>query len=183
MNKTLWLIFALLVSFSGWSSAKPLDIELTELHPLLQKSSDQLVFIDVRDPVEIMFTGFTDSVDANVPFRLVDRNTWNEKKSVFAMKLNTSFIQEIEMQLKDKGLSKDALIVTMCRSGSARGKPSAEYLRERGFSNARYLVNGFQGSPAEDGKHKGLRVVNGWQNSGLPWQKKASSIKIYRAQK
>lgn len=171
-------VFLLLVSAMG--NAESQGIELSELHNLIQTDPDKLLFIDVRDPVEIMFTGFTDTVDANVPFRLVDRTKWNNKKGVFSMPLNPSFVKEVEEQLKQKGLGKDALIVTMCRSGSARGKPSAEYLKRHGFSDARYLVNGFQGAAIKKGELKGLRVQNGWQNSGMPWQKKANPEKIYR---
>lgn len=61
-------------------------------------------------------------------------------------------------------------IITMCRSGSERGKPSADFLRENGFPNARYVVNGFQGSSVKEGEHTGMRTQNGWQNSNLPWE-------------
>ena len=53
-------------------------------------------------------------------------------------------------------------------------------LRENGFENARYVIHGFQGSATKDGKQKGLRIINGWQNSGLPWQAKPNPDKIYR---
>jgi rhodanese-related sulfurtransferase len=155
-------------------------IELKELDALLKSSSDQIIFIDVRDPVEIMFTGFTDAVDSNIPYQTVDRNTWNEKKGVFMMRVNPNFVADVEALLKQKGLSKDAQIVTMCRSGSARGKPSAEFLRENGFAGAQYLIHGFQGSSTKKGGHMGMRVKNGWQNSGMPWQKKPNPEKIYR---
>ena len=175
-----YLVCAFLVCSSSWSSAEPFGIQLKELDSLLNNSPDSLVFIDVRDPIEIMFTGFTDAVDSNIPYQFVDRSLWNEQKGVFMMNLNTNFVEQVKSLLIDKGLSKDARIVTMCRSGSARGKPSAEYLRAQGFSGARYLINGFQGSVTNEGEHKGLRVENGWQNSGLPWQQKPNPLKIYR---
>ena len=68
----------------------------------------------------------------------------------------------------------------MCRSGSSRGKPSAEYLLERGFTNVKYIDHGFQGSGAKEGKKKGMRIVNGWQNDGLPWSMTLNADKIYR---
>ena len=43
----------------------------------------------------------------------------------------------------------------MCRSGSERGKPSADFLREAGL-NAYYVVNGFQGSAIKEGEHAGF---------------------------
>lgn len=33
----------------------------------------QILLVDVRDPVEIMFTGFSDVVDINVPYMTVNR--------------------------------------------------------------------------------------------------------------
>ena len=73
---------------------------------------------------------------------------------------------------------KDALIVTMCRSGSERGKPSADYLLTQGFSNVKYIDHGFQGSAVKEGVMKGFRTINGWQNSKLPWSPKINAIKI-----
>lgn len=177
-----YLASVILVLFSAWAAADEsnIGIELKALDELLANSADEIIFIDVRDPVEIMFTGFTDAVDLNIPFRLVDRSRWNEKKGVFMMNLNPEFTKQVSALLETKGLNKDSVIVTMCRSGSARGKPSAEYLRKQGFTNARYLVNGFQGDASKEGKFKGLRVTNGWQNSGMDWQKKPNPLKIYK---
>jgi len=44
----------------------------------------------------------------------------------------------------------------------------------------KYVDNGFQGGSVKEGKYKGLRVKEGWQNSGLPWTFKANPEKIYR---
>jgi rhodanese-related sulfurtransferase len=171
-----------LALYSTWAvaSGEKYGVELKDLDALLKSSSEQMIFIDVRDPVEIMFTGFTDAVDSNIPYQTVDRTTWNEKKGVFMMRKNPNFVADVEALLKQKGLNKDAQIVTMCRSGSARGKPSAEFLRDNGFPGAQYLIHGFQGSSTKKGDHKGMRVKNGWQNSGMPWQKKPNPEKIYR---
>jgi hypothetical protein len=68
----------------------------------------------------------------------------------------------------------------MCRSGSERGEPSARYLRENGFPNARFVINGFQGDTIKEGEHAGFRLKNGWQNSGLPWSMRMDADKIYR---
>lgn len=175
-----YFIYVWLTVVSSTAMADRYGIELDELDELLKNSPDQIVFIDVRDPVEIMFTGFTDAVDKNIPFLLVDRSRWNDKKGVFMMELNPLFGSQVDTLLKEKGLTKTAQVITMCRSGSARGKPSAEFLREHGFSGARYLVNGFQGDSTKEAEHKGLRIENGWQNSGRPWQKKPNPMKIYR---
>src|SRR5690554_8188249 len=108
-----------------------------------------------------MFIGLTDAVDLNFPLEMVDRPRFNVEKQVFAMDLNENFVGEVDAALESKGLDRDSLIVTMCRSGSARGKPSADYLLEKGFTNVKYVDNGFQGSTAKEGEKKGMRVVNG----------------------
>lgn len=151
-----------------------------ETYNMVQEQGDEVLFIDVRDPVEIMFIGFTDAVDRNIPFKLADRTEFLDDKGRFAMNTNPNFTDDVENALKEKGLNKDSLIITMCRSGSSRGKPSAEYLLERGFTNVKYIDNGFQGGGAKDGEKKGMRIVSGWQNEGLPWSMNLNPKKIYR---
>lgn len=155
----------------GWTAEQTYEIKTQGDEPIL--------FIDVRDPVEIMFIGHTDVVDANIPFLLVDRYTVDENKGVFAMNLNPNFVDEVKQALKDRNLPEDTKVVTMCRSGNERGKPSAALLREAGL-NAYYVINGFQGSAVKSGEKAGMRVQNGWQNVGLPWQAKMNAEKTYR---
>lgn len=172
------------VLFSVFSTAalagEALSLTAVETHRMVQESADEMLFIDVRDPVEIMFVGFTDSVDRNIPFTLVDRHDFSDEDSRFAMNTNADFVAGVEAALQRKGLDKTALIVTMCRSGSARGKPSAEYLTRHGFSNVKYVAKGFQGDQSAEGAQEGRRVVNGWVNSGLPWSYDINPEKIYR---
>lgn len=165
---------------AGAQAEEALSITPEETLNMVQEQGDDVLFIDVRDPVEIMFIGFTDAVDRNIPFQMVDRTRFNEEKAVFAMDINENFVAQVDEALADKGLDRDALIITMCRSGSARGKPSADYLLERGFSNVKYVDHGFQGDSLKEGPQKGMRLKNGWQNSGLPWSTKANPEKIYR---
>ncbi|MFH1804897.1 MAG: rhodanese-like domain-containing protein [Pseudomonadota bacterium] len=146
----------------------------------LNQTDQSVLFIDVRDPVEIMFIGFTDAVDQNIPYLLVDRRKWDAENDRFWLYQNPDFATEVEAALAARGLGKDAMIITMCRSGSERGEPSARFLRENGFPNARYVIGGFQGDSLKEGDKKGMRIVNGWQNSGLPWQGKPNPDKIYR---
>lgn len=175
------LISAALLGTSTYALASEIEITPKATYELTQQHGSDLLFIDVRDPVEIMFIGFTDQVDQNIPYLMVNRNNWRDDQQRFEMQRNPNFVKEVEQALAAKGLDKDATIITMCRSGSERGLPSAEFLRENGFKNARYVVNGFQGGSVKEGVHKGFRVKNGWQNADLPWQSKANSNKIYRS--
>lgn len=178
--RNLFLAIALscLVSTPLWA----MGLTPEETYELKQTQGDQILFIDVRDPVEIMFIGSTDVVDANIPFMQVDRNDWDADNNRFRMSINPNFAAEVEALLEARGLDKNAQVITMCRSGSERGEPSAKYLQEQGFANAGYVVNGFQGGSAKEGPQSGMRVVNGWQNSGLPWGSRMNADKIYRGQ-
>ncbi|MBO1532006.1 sulfurtransferase [Psychrobacter sp. F1192] len=175
------IILSLLIMFGITSHATAKDalsVTPQAVWDMVQEDAEEMLFVDVRDPVEIMFVGFTDAVDINIPFRTVKRTQFNEEKAVFAMPLNPDFARDIEEALKAKGLDKNALVVTMCRSGSARGKPSADYLLSQGFTNVKYVDHGFQGDKIEDGEREGFRLKNGWQNSGLPWSSKINPSKI-----
>ncbi len=173
----LWLL--IVFGLSSYANAEDaLAVTPKEVWNLVQDDASQLLFVDVRDPIEIMFVGFTDAVDLNIPFKEVDRTQFNDEKAVFAMPSNPDFAADVEDALRAKGLDKDALVVTMCRSGSARGKPSADYLLSQGFTNVKYVDHGFQGSAVKQGAMKGFRIMNGWQNSKLPWSPKMNASKI-----
>lgn len=163
--------------------AVEIGITAQETYEKVQIEGDKMLFIDVRDPVEIMFVGFTDVVDANIPFLMVDRTQWNAERGVFKLYQNPDFADLVRLELAKRGLDANAEIITLCRSGSERGEPSAAYLRENGFPNARYVINGFQGSAIKDGPQAGFRLQNGWQNSGLPWSAKMNADKMFRVDK
>jgi len=115
-----------------------------------------------------------------VPFLMVDRSAWDERRGVYKLTQNPDFVRQIKAELEKRGLDMEAEVITLCRSGSERGEPSAAFLRANGFPNARYVINGFQGSAIKDGPQAGFRLVNGWQNSGLPWGMKMNPAKMYR---
>lgn len=142
--------------------------------------SKEVLFVDVRDPVEIMFTGFTDVVDINIPFLINNQKKWNDKKSVFAMEVNPNFESTIAQALVDRGLSKDAAVVLMCRSGGERGAPSAKALENKGYKKVYVVVDGFEGDAIKEGDKKNWRLVNGWKNSQLPWGYQLNKQKMYQ---
>ncbi len=129
----------------------------------------EILLVDVRDPIEIMFTGFADTVDVNVPYLVSNRQKWNDKKSVFAMEVNPDFEAAVARALAARNLGKDAPILLMCRSGGERGAPSAKMLEGKGYTQVYVVTDGFEGDTVKDGDKKNWRLVNGWKNSGLPW--------------
>lgn len=161
------------------ASAVELGISAKEAYEKVKQPGAKVLFIDVRDPVEIMFVGFTDLVHANIPYLIVDRTTWDDKRGNFKPNYNPNFVAEVKAELAKRGWGEDTEIITMCRSGSERGEPSADYLRDNGLVNTRYVINGFQGAAIKDGAQAGFRLLNGWQNSGLPWGNKMNKDKMY----
>lgn len=156
-----------------------LYVDSQEAYQMKQQQGDQVLFVDVRDPIEIMFTGFTDVVDANVPYMLANRSKWHKKKPVYAMEVNLDFEKGIEAALKKKGLTKDAPILLMCRSGGTRGAPSAKKLWGKGYKQVYVVTDGFEGGKIKKGEKKNWRLKNGWKNAGLPWSYKLNRDKMY----
>ena len=180
MRKILFV--ALISMFSSFALASnDYGISAQETYERVQNQSKEqpVLFIDVRDPVEIMFVGSTDVVDTNIPFLLVDRTQWDEDRGIFRLYPNKDFADQVKAELKKRNLPESTQIITMCRSGSERGKPSAEVLRKAGLENSYYVVNGFQGDAIKEGDQAGFRLKNGWQNSNLPWSRMGSE-KVYK---
>ena len=142
-------------------------------------AGERVLLIDVRDPIEVMFTGFSDTVDINIPYMLSNREKWNEKKSVFAMEVNPHFADEVEKALVARNLPKETPIVLMCRSGGERGAPSARALEGKGYTRVYVVTDGFEGEIQQEGERENWRLVNGWKNSGLPWSYKLNKDKLY----
>ncbi len=191
--KLINIIFVLiafgLLPMASFSSQEPSDpkkqtpwklyVDSKEAYEMKQKMGDKVLFIDVRDPIEIMFTGFTDMVDINIPFKISNKNSWHSKKPVFAMETNPDFEKAIASTLVDRGLTKDTPIILMCRSGGTRGAPSAKQLWGKGYSKVYVVTDGFEGGKLKQGEKKNWRLVNGWKNSGLPWSYKLNKEKMY----
>ncbi len=156
-----------------------LYVDSKEAYEMKQKLGDKVLFVDVRDPLEIMFTGYTDSIDVNIPYKLANRTKWNTKKPVFLMELNPAFEKQLLAALEERGLTKDDPVVLMCRSGGTRGAPSANMLWNKGYKQVYVVTDGFEGGSIKSGERKNWRLKNGWKNSELPWSYKLNKEKIY----
>lgn len=171
------------------AAAKPTDpekqtpwnlyVDSQEAYDLKMKLGDKVLFVDVRDPAEIQFTGFTDVADVNVPFKRINAKKWNSKKSFLQMEINADYAADLEKALVNKNLTKDDAVIIMCRSGGTRGAPAANVLYDKGFKKVYVVTDGFEGGSLKDGDKKGWRLKNGWKNSGLPWSYKLNIEKMY----
>lgn len=140
----------------------------TEAYEHVIKHGNQTLFIDVRDPIEVNFIGMPTVADANIPLKFADTSKWHMKKKQFGMRSNKNFVADVDKRLNDKGLTKSNVVILMCRSGP-RGAAGVNLLAKAGFTNVYNLIEGFEGVSIAEGPDKGQRTVNGWKNSGLPW--------------
>ena len=138
----------------------------------MMQQNDAAILVDVRDPIEIKFTGFATPTRIHVPWMVADASIWSDKQGGWAMVKNPNFVQQVTEKLKQLGATADTPIIMMCRSGSTRSAPAVNVLAEQGYKNVWTVVDGFEGSKLKEGDSKGVRAVNGWRNSGLPWSYK-----------
>ena len=145
-----------------------LYVTAAEAYELLQEN-ERAVLIDVRDPIEIKFTGFAEPTDIHVPWVLADRNSFDEDAKTWPVERNPDFEAQVKARLDALNVAEDDPIIVMCRSGATRSAPGADVIAEMGFSRVYSVDDGFEGSTLSEGDSQGVRAVNGWRNSGLPW--------------
>lgn len=146
------------------SKTTPLGLYLSPsaAHQAMMQDPD-ILFVDVRDPIEIMFVGHPAGLDKIIPINLATHQV-NPQNGQYHMARNPRVVADFEKLLREKGKSKSDPLFVTCRSGS-RSAAVARLLVEAGFSNVWNLTEGFEGD--KDGA--GVRRVNGWRNRGLPW--------------
>lgn len=145
-----------------------LYVTAKEACELLQHDESALL-IDVRDPIEIKFTGFAEPTDIHVPWVLADRSQFDSEGQTWPMTRNSDFAAQVAAALEAHSADADTPIIVMCRSGATRSAPAADAIAEMGYSEVYSVSDGFEGGTLADGDSKGVRARNGWRNSGLPW--------------
>lgn len=145
-----------------------LYVTASEAYDLMQDNA-RAVLIDVRDPIEIKFTGFAEPTDIHVPWVLADRDNFDEDAKTWPMVRNDDFETQVRAELEALDVANDDPIIVMCRSGATRSAPGADIITEMGFNQVYSMTDGFEGGKLEEGDSAGVRAVNGWRNSGLPW--------------
>lgn len=151
-----------------------------QAYDLKMKDRNGVLFIDVRTRAEAMYVGMPTDVDALVPY--VEHpeimNAWDEKRTMYSLEPNQDFVPEFERRLTAKGLTKDATVILICRSGD-RSSKAADRLEMAGYKHVYSIAEGFEGDMAKDGPKSGQRAVNGWKNTHLPWSYKLDKAKMY----
>ena len=146
------------------AKATSLGLYLTpeEAHRALNQNPN-ILFIDVRDPIEVMFVGLAEGVDKIIPIALATHEV-DPETGQYRMVANDDFVANVNELVAATGKTKADPIFVSCRSGS-RSAIAARKLIGAGYTNVWNLVEGFEGDKAPDG----TRAKNGWRNAGLPW--------------
>jgi rhodanese-related sulfurtransferase len=76
------------------------------------------------------------------------------------------FIERLRGELDKRGVSKEAPLYFICRSGN-RSRRAAILATEAGYSRAFNVEYGFEGRLGPD-RHRG--TTGSWKTEGLPWQ-------------
>lgn len=151
-----------------------------QAYDMKMKDKNGVLFIDVRTRAEAMYVGMPSDADALVPY--VEHpeimSDWDEKRAMYALEPNQDFMPEFERRLKAKGLTKEASIIVICRSGD-RSSKAADRLETAGYKRVYSIAEGFEGDTAKTGPKNGQRAVNGWKNANLPWTYKLDRAKMY----
>ena len=165
-----WLLWhsAAIVAQDLTQSRLGLYVNAAEAYQMLQQDPTAIL-VDVRDPVEVKFTGFASPTHIHVPWLLTDTSQLSESAHSWPMQPNPDFDQQLLARLDKLGATKDTPIIMMCRSGATRSAPAVDRLADYGYSNVWSVTDGFEGNRLKEGRSKGVRAVDGWRNSGLPW--------------
>lgn len=146
------------------SKQTPLGLYLTPTAAHRAKSADRsILFVDVRDPVEITFVGHPGGLDRIIPLRTTTHDV-NRESGQYTTYPNTRLVEDFAALFSEHGVGRDHPLFLTCRSGS-RSAAVARTLVAEGYTNIWNLIEGFEGD--RDGN--GVRAVNGWRNAGLPW--------------
>jgi len=148
-----------------------------QAYSVVKANAGEVLFIDVRTLAEIEFVGWAPAVDAVIPYMTNDFDEWNETKKRYLKVISGDFPLTFEDLVAAKGFNKNTPIIFMCRSGT-RSSKAATLATKLGYTQAYTVVDGFEGDKAKKGKDKGHRVLNGWKNSGLPWDYKVDNNKV-----
>ena len=140
-----------------------LYVTAKEAYDMWQADPDPTKILDVRTPEEFVFTGHA-PMAWNIPFAFLSYQ-WSDETKGFPWGLNPAFVDAV----KEKFEPDDTILVS-CRSGG-RAAMAINQLAAAGYTSAYNILDGMEGSRVSDSDSvfDGMRMKNGWKNSGLPW--------------
>ena len=124
------------------------------------KTDAEAVLIDVRTRAEWTFVGIPDLSTLNKRVVTVEWQTFPDSR------VDPAFVEKLGGLLEGAGVSKDAELFFVCRSG-ARSHAAAAAMAGAGYTRCRNVADGFEG-PLDSTQKRGQ--VAGWKAAGLPWR-------------
>jgi rhodanese-related sulfurtransferase len=134
------------------------EIAADEAFALLDRDP-AAVLVDVRTKAEWQYVGVPDlsTIGKEVVFI--------EWQAYPLMAVDVDFVTGLSRVLSRQGVSIDAPILFICRSG-VRSLAAAQALNAAGFTRCVNVAGGFEG-PADASRHRGR--TDGWKAKELPW--------------
>ncbi|WP_373087923.1 rhodanese-like domain-containing protein [Sneathiella sp.] len=140
---------------SGTGGTYAGDITVQETWETLKKDPDAIL-VDVRTNAEWAYVGLPD-------LSPLGKKVYPISWVLFPdMSRNTNFIDDVAASQPNR----DAPIFFLCRSG-VRSIAAAEAATQAGYKNSYNVLDGFEGSPDQDG-HRGR--LGGWKAADLNWK-------------
>ena len=159
---------------TGKRTFASLYVDAQRAYALRHRYPGAVVLVDIRSTMELGLTGHAEGVDLNVPFyEIIQPLVWNEPSQGWTMAANPRFAAQLDQRLQQQGVSHDAVVMLICRSGDATAR-AADELTLRGYRRVVSVVDGYEGDLGPDGQ----RASNGWKNAGLPWIARANTVLI-----
>lgn len=134
------------------------DVSVEEAWEALS-SSPAATLIDVRTQAEWTYVGVPSLEAIGKEPVLIE---WQSYPSGMR---DPAFVSRLAAQLAELGVTKDAPLYFVCRSG-ARSRSAAMAMAAAGFTQCFNIGPGFEGPLDQDGHRNAL---SGWRMSGLPW--------------
>jgi len=140
-----------------------LYVSSSKAHRVLTERPD-ILFIDVRDPVEVALAGHPSPIDKVVSVRL-QSDVFDPALNEFVLVPNKNFVKQMDAALKETSKSRDDVIFVSCGSGY-RSAEAVRILAKAGYTNVWQIPDGYEGD-----EKRGMNTEHAWRNAGLPWSK------------
>ena len=123
-------------------------------------SDPNAVLVDVRTQAEWTYVGIPALDTLGKSPVLIEWQTFPNGA------LAPGFVERLTQELSELGVSRDAPLYFICRSGS-RSRSAAIAMTAAGFGRCFNVGPGFEG-PMDEGGHRSS--ISGWKLAGLPWK-------------
>jgi rhodanese-related sulfurtransferase len=140
-----------------------LYVTASEAYEKWKAEPEKVKILDVRTPEELLFVGHP-TMAWKIPVA-AQSYEWDAGKARFPMRPFPDFVSRV----KEVAGTDDTIMVT-CRSGG-RSAIAVNLLAQAGFKHVYNIVDGIEGDAVDDpgSVFHGMRMRNGWKNSGCPW--------------